>query len=101
MLAMSAAVYRTIPAASGTLLLLRLPTCLCLSCAYQCPQLQAMDNGGLRLPLSLVQTHMPELAAITPGTTTALQVQLVLLPACADDITADSPPIRVLELRQG
>jgi hypothetical protein len=63
-------------------------------------QLQAM-NSALRIPVTLVQTHMPELAALAPGTSAAIAVQLVLLPGAADDATADTPPYRVLELRQG
>jgi hypothetical protein len=64
--------------------------------------MQNMKNTALRIPGSLVQTHMPELAALQPNAgNKPLTVQLVLLPGCADDVTADTPPTRVLELRQG
>lgn len=44
---------------------------------------------------------MPQLAGISPGSSTAIAVQLVMLPAGASDITADTAAARVQELRQG
>uniref|UniRef100_A0A383VJG8 C3H1-type domain-containing protein n=1 Tax=Tetradesmus obliquus TaxID=3088 RepID=A0A383VJG8_TETOB len=52
--------------------------------------LQLMSSKSLRIPLSLVQAHMPQLAGISPGSSTAIAVQLVMLPAGASDITADT-----------
>jgi hypothetical protein len=47
--------------------------------------------SALRIPAALVQTHMPNFAAMPPGESWPIAVQLVLLPSCADDVTADTP----------
>jgi ABC-type enterobactin transport system permease subunit len=49
-------------------------------------QMGYMSNGVF-LPLTFVQTHMPEIAGLEPGATSAVQLQLVLLPPHASDIT--------------
>jgi hypothetical protein len=61
-----------------------------------------MKSHSLRIPGSLVHAHMPELAAVEPGSgTRPIAVQLVMLPGCAVDITAETPAVRVVHLRQG
>jgi hypothetical protein len=63
---------------------------------------QNMKNSTLRIPATLVQTHMPELAEMEAGSgNRPIAVQLVMLPGCAADMSPGSPPVRVVELRQG
>jgi hypothetical protein len=66
-----------------------------------CSQAQLMSNRTIRLPAKFVKAHMPELAAVAQGSSTAIAVQLVMLPAGATDITAAAPAEQVLELPQG
>jgi hypothetical protein len=49
-------------------------------------QMGSMGNY-VNLPATLVNMHMPEIAELEPGSTCELQLQLVLLKACASDIT--------------
>jgi hypothetical protein len=51
----------------------------------------------VNIPASLVHQHMPELAAVPAGQTRPIALQLVLLPAAAEDATADTPAQEVLQ----
>jgi hypothetical protein len=56
-----------------------------------------------RIPASLLHTHLPDLAAIPAGAkgSTDIQLQLVLLPPCASDVTLDTPAQEVINFKHG
>lgn len=53
------------------------------------------------IPSTLVYEHMPELANIPYGKSMSIQVQLVLLPPHASDVTPESPAMEVIQLNYG
>jgi hypothetical protein len=48
--------------------------------------MQRMHRSA-EVPASLAHTHMPELVQMASGTSSTIQLQLVLLPPLASDIT--------------
>lgn len=55
----------------------------------------SMQDGAVVIPVKFVSAHMQELAAEPIGTSKAIQVQLVLLPPYASDITVATPATAV------
>jgi hypothetical protein len=53
-------------------------------------QMQYLQKG-FKIPATLAHTHMPELADMPLNQTRPIAVQMVLLPPCADDVTAETP----------
>jgi hypothetical protein len=47
------------------------------------------------VPSSLISTHMEQMQAMEYGTTKAMQLQLVLLPPYAEDVTPETPAQQV------
>jgi hypothetical protein len=64
-------------------------------------QKQQLTVSNVRLPVGLVQAHMPEVAALAVNTSHAIKVQVVLLPPCASDISEATPAQDVVDIPHG
>jgi hypothetical protein len=61
-------------------------------------QKQQLTVSTVRLPVGLVQAHMPEVAALAVNTSHAIKVEVVLLPPCASDISVATPAQDVVDI---